>query len=135
LVAPTNNFFFLTPTLPIRAFGSIPAISPSFVLPQQDHIPDWHDWCLKLIGLYNKITSLKVLIKLGWGWGMYKGCVHLILKLLCKFSSYHNAYRYVVNRVRFSSKAVSFGMKFLYIPLSLSLISCHGICKYMLIDA
>jgi hypothetical protein len=68
-----------------------------------------------------------VLIKLGWGWGMYKGCVHLILKLLCKFSSYHNAYRYVVNRVRFSSKAVSFGMKLFYIPLSLS----HFISWYM----
>jgi hypothetical protein len=105
------------PSLPPSSVLIVPDHFPS--PSQQDHTLDWHDCSLKLIGLCDKITSVKVLIKLGWGWGMFQGCVHLIQKLLCKFPS-DISYDCVVNRVRFPSKAVGFGMKFLYRPLSLS---------------
>jgi hypothetical protein len=123
----------LSPSLPPSSVLIVPDHFPS--PSQQDHTPDWHDCSLKLIGLCDKITSLKVLIKLGWGWGMFKGCVHLIQKLLCKLPS-DISYDCVVNRVRFPSKAVGFGMKFLYIPLSPSpSLSFHGICKYICVYA
>jgi hypothetical protein len=98
---------------------------PHFPSPysQQDHTHDWKDCFFKWLRHCIKNTSPpKVLRKKRWGWGMYRGCAHLIKKL-CKVPSDldHIAYRCAVNRFRFPSKAVGFGMKSLYIPsLSLS---------------
>jgi hypothetical protein len=119
---------------------------PHFPSPysQQDHTRDWKDCFFKWLGHCIKNTSPpKVLRKKRWGWGMYRGCAHLIKKF-CKVPSDldHIAYRCAVNRFRFPSKAVGFGMKSLYIPtlslslsLSLSFISFHGICKYTAVHA
>ncbi|XP_062176425.1 uncharacterized protein LOC133881504 [Alnus glutinosa] len=94
-----------TLSLPPSSILTVPDHFPS--PSQQDHTPDWHDRSLKLIRLCDKITSPKVLTKLGWGWGMFKGCVLLLHKLLCKFPS-DISYDCVVNPVRFPSKAVAF---------------------------
>jgi hypothetical protein len=107
---------------------------PHFPSPysQQDRTHDWNDCFFKWLGHCIIITSPpKVLRKITLGWGMYRGCVHLIKKF-CKVPSGldHIAYRCAVNRLRFPSKAVGFGMKFLYIP-SLSLSLSHFISWYM----
>jgi hypothetical protein len=81
------------PSLPPPSSGvTVPHFPSSYS--QQDHFPEWYDCYHKWLVRCNKIKKPKVLRKIRLGWGMYRGCLHLIKKL-CKVPSDldHIAYR------------------------------------------